>query len=46
MISSANATKINLPPDQIPETTKIKLGYLPIIEAAALVIAKERELGR
>ncbi len=41
-ISSTNATKINLPPDQVPETTKIKLGYLPIIEAAALVIAKEK----
>ena len=42
IISSANATKINLPPDQIPETTKVKLGYLPIIEAAALVIAQEK----
>ncbi len=41
-ISSVNATKINLPPDQIPETTKVKLGYLPIVEAAPLVIAKEK----
>ncbi len=41
-ISSANVAKINLPPDQVPETTKVKLGYLPIVEAAALIIAKEK----
>ncbi|BBC24340.1 CmpA/NrtA family ABC transporter substrate-binding protein [Pseudanabaena sp. ABRG5-3] len=41
-ISSANATKINLPPEQVPETTKVKLGYLPIVEAAALIVAKEK----
>ena len=41
-ISSANATKINLPPEQVPEITKVKLGYLPIVEAAPLVIAKEK----
>jgi bicarbonate transport system substrate-binding protein len=41
-ISSANATKINLPPEQVPETTKVKLGYLPIVEAAPLIIAKEK----
>lgn len=41
-ISSANATKINLPPEQVPEITKVKLGYLPIVEAAPLIIAKEK----
>jgi len=42
IITSANATKINLPSEQIPEVTKVKLGYLPIIEAAPLIIAKEK----
>lgn len=41
-LSSGNATKISLPPEQVPETTKVKLGYLPIVEAAPLVIAKEK----
>ncbi|MBD2187579.1 CmpA/NrtA family ABC transporter substrate-binding protein [Pseudanabaena mucicola] len=41
-ISSTNATKINLPPEQVPEITKVKLGYLPIVEAAPLIIAKEK----
>lgn len=41
-ISSANATKINIPPEQVPETSKVRLGYLPIIEAAPLIIAKEK----
>jgi bicarbonate transport system substrate-binding protein len=27
---------------QAPETTKVKLGYIPIIEAAPLIIAKEK----
>jgi bicarbonate transport system substrate-binding protein len=31
----------NLPPEQKPETTKVKLGYIPIVEAAPLIIAKE-----
>ncbi len=42
IISSANATKINLPPAQVPETNKVRLGYLPIVEAAPLIIAKEK----
>ncbi|MGB5960258.1 MAG: CmpA/NrtA family ABC transporter substrate-binding protein [Coleofasciculaceae cyanobacterium] len=29
-------------PAQAPETTKIKLGYIPIVEAAPLIIAKEK----
>jgi bicarbonate transport system substrate-binding protein len=41
-VTSANATKINLSADQIPEITKVRLGYLPIIEAAPLIIAKEK----
>jgi len=40
--TSTNAAKINLPADQVPEITKVKLGYLPIVEAAPLIIAKEK----
>ncbi len=40
--TSTTAAKANLAPDQIPETTKVKLGYLPIVEAAPLIIAKEK----
>jgi len=29
-------------PAQAPETTKVKLGYIPIVEAAPLIIAKEK----
>ncbi|ACK73038.1 ABC-type bicarbonate transport system substrate-binding protein [Gloeothece citriformis PCC 7424] len=32
----------NLSPDMMPETTKIKLGYIPIVESAPLIIAKEK----
>jgi bicarbonate transport system substrate-binding protein len=32
---------IKLTPETTPETTKIKLGYIPIVEAAPLIIAKE-----
>ncbi|MEI6428422.1 MAG: CmpA/NrtA family ABC transporter substrate-binding protein [Pseudanabaena sp. ELA607] len=39
---SATATKLNLSADQAPEVTTVKLGYLPIIEAAPLIIAKEK----
>ncbi|HBC43154.1 MAG: ABC transporter substrate-binding protein [Pseudanabaena sp. M046S1SP1A06QC] len=41
-ITSANVARINLPAEQVPETTKVKLGYLPIVEAAPLIIAKEK----
>ncbi len=34
----------NVNPAQAPETTKIKLGYIPIIESAPLIIAKEKGL--
>lgn len=35
-------TPIALTPETTPETTQIKLGYLPIVEAAPLIIAKEK----
>ncbi|MGL5511111.1 MAG: CmpA/NrtA family ABC transporter substrate-binding protein [Microcoleaceae cyanobacterium] len=35
-------TPVTLTPATTPETTKIKLGYLPIVEAAPLIIAKEK----
>jgi bicarbonate transport system substrate-binding protein len=41
-INSAKAAKISIPPEQVPEITKVRLGYLPIIEAAPLIIAKEK----
>jgi bicarbonate transport system substrate-binding protein len=41
-ITSAMAAKISIPPEQVPEITKMRLGYLPIIEAAPLIIAKEK----
>ncbi|MFN5399007.1 MAG: CmpA/NrtA family ABC transporter substrate-binding protein [Pseudanabaena sp.] len=41
-ITSAQAVKINLPPEQVPEINTARLGYLPIVEAAPLVIAKEK----
>lgn len=33
---------LDLSSDQIPETPRIKLGYLPILEAAPLVVAKQK----
>ncbi len=32
----------DLSPEMTPETTKVVLGYIPIVEAAALVIAQEK----
>ncbi len=32
----------NLSPEQKPETTTVNLGYIPIVEAAPLIIAKEK----
>jgi bicarbonate transport system substrate-binding protein len=41
--TSSNATKTsNVSTEQTPEVTKVKLGYLPIVEAAPLIIAKEK----
>ncbi|MEB3827381.1 CmpA/NrtA family ABC transporter substrate-binding protein [Phormidium sp. CCY1219] len=39
---SADAEAIELSPEQVPETTSIKLGYIPIVEATPLVIAQEK----
>ncbi len=35
-------TPVNLTPEQTPETTTVKLGYIPIVESAPLIIAKEK----
>ncbi|HIK05335.1 MAG TPA: ABC transporter substrate-binding protein [Trichormus sp. M33_DOE_039] len=32
----------NISPEQAPEVTKVNLGYIPIVEAAPLIIAKEK----
>ena len=32
----------NISPEQAPETTRVKLGYIPIVEAAPLIIAREK----
>ena len=32
----------NVSPDQVPETPKVQLGYIPIVESAPLIIAKEK----
>jgi len=32
----------NIQPEQKPETTKAKLGYIPIVESAPLIIAQEK----
>jgi len=41
-ITSAAASRITIPPEQVPEITKVKLGYLPIVESAPLIIAQEK----
>jgi bicarbonate transport system substrate-binding protein len=33
---------VNLSPEQTPETKTVKLGYVPIVEAAPLIIAQEK----
>jgi bicarbonate transport system substrate-binding protein len=35
---------VNLTPEQKPETEAVKLGYIPIVESAPLIIAKEKGL--
>ncbi len=39
-VQQVSATNIN--PEQAPETPKVKLGYIPIVEAAPFIIAKEK----
>jgi bicarbonate transport system substrate-binding protein len=36
------ATAPDVSPEQAPETPRVKLGYIPIVEAAALVVAQEK----
>ncbi len=36
------APPAKIDPAQAPETTKVKLGYIPIVESAPLIIAKEK----
>ncbi|MCT7984540.1 ABC transporter substrate-binding protein [Laspinema sp. A4] len=40
--STPAVAPVSLSPETTPETNTIKLGYLPIVEAAAMVIAKEK----
>ncbi|PAX53334.1 CmpA/NrtA family ABC transporter substrate-binding protein [Brunnivagina elsteri] len=39
---TTSAPVANISPEQKPETTKVKLGYIPIVESAPLIIAKEK----
>lgn len=39
---AAQTPAANLTPEQAPETTTVKLGYIPIVESAPLIIAKEK----
>jgi bicarbonate transport system substrate-binding protein len=41
-VSSTTPQATNISPEMMPETTTIKLGYIPIVESAALIIAKEK----
>lgn len=44
-VSSPIATPVaNLSPDQMPEVTTAQLGYVPIVEAAPMIVAKARGL--
>ncbi|MBD2744881.1 CmpA/NrtA family ABC transporter substrate-binding protein [Coleofasciculus sp. FACHB-1120] len=36
------APAANINPEQAPETSKVKLGFVPIVESAPLIIAKEK----
>ncbi|WP_427161045.1 CmpA/NrtA family ABC transporter substrate-binding protein [Aliinostoc sp. HNIBRCY26] len=41
--SAPTATTVaNISPEQAPEVTTVKLGYIPIVESAPLIIAKEK----
>lgn len=40
--SSASASPVALTPETTPETPSIKLGYIPIVESTALIIALEK----
>ncbi|MGA0198420.1 MAG: CmpA/NrtA family ABC transporter substrate-binding protein, partial [Prochlorotrichaceae cyanobacterium] len=40
--STQSTPAANIASDQAPETTQAKLGYIPIVESAGLIIAKEK----
>jgi bicarbonate transport system substrate-binding protein len=40
--SAVNTQPVKLAAGEAPEITKIKLGYIPIVEAAPLIVAKEK----
>lgn len=40
--TTAIAEPVKLTPETTPETTQVKLGFMPIFEAAPLIIAKEK----
>lgn len=40
--TTGQAPAVNVAPNEAPETPKAKLGYIPIVEAAPLIIAKEK----
>ncbi|MBE9171139.1 ABC transporter substrate-binding protein [Pleurocapsales cyanobacterium LEGE 06147] len=40
--TTAAVTATDLSPEMMPETPKIKLGYIPIVEAAPLIVAQEK----
>ncbi len=42
--STAASPVADLKPEATPEVKTVKLGYLPIVEAAPLIIAKEKGL--
>ncbi|HCF28305.1 MAG TPA: bicarbonate-binding protein, partial [Cyanobacteria bacterium UBA11049] len=39
---AVNTAAADISPEQMPETSTVKLGYIPIVESAPLVIAKEK----
>lgn len=41
-VTTQQVSAVELSPEQKPETTRVKLGYIPIVESAPLIIAKER----
>lgn len=41
-VTTQQVSAVNLSPEQKPETTRVKLGYIPIVEAAPFIIAKEK----
>lgn len=40
--ASSEALAIELPSNQVPETPKVTLGYIPIVESSALIVAQQK----